>query len=524
MFIEKLKNELNNRKTITENGAVMYSTSRSALLDLNYKVSSLRNKTDGEICDLFMKAFYEDRTLALKWLFFLRDVRGGLGERRTFRIIYRYLIQNYPKQMIDTVKLIPEYGRWDDVTDLLYYIYDTSLYNVDSVKMHIIKLIHQQLFEDIKNCKKGKPISLLAKWMPSETASNEKTKWLAKYLTENLLMTPRQYRKMLSELRNYINVVERNMSSNNWSLINYEEVPSRAALIYRNSFNKNDFDRYNEYLENVRNNKANINTDTLFMHDIVRAYKDKYDWYCYKKYVDNQLELAWSNLDREHSLDSTIVVCDGSASMYCETIGNGLQPSTVAHAITVYMSEMCCGEFKDKFITFSETPQLVDLHKDKTLNDKLRHLCRYDEVSNTNIEAVFDLILKTAIRNKMSNEDIPKNVLIVSDMEFDKAKDVYYSGWNNNIPFRDTDEDKALFDDICRDYEECGYKMPRLIFWNVNSRTCGIPVQENESGVCLVSGFSKYVLDMVVSNKLDPYEVLVEKLNSDRYKDIVFVD
>ena len=175
----------------------------------------------------------------------------------------------------------------------------------------------------------------------------------------------------------------------------------------------------------------------------------------------------------------------------------------VANALAIYFAERSSGEFKDKYITFSNRPQLVDFSNAKNLREKIEIALRHNEVASTNIEAVFDLILRTAISNNMSQEDVPKNILILSDMEFNNA----VSGRPN----------QTLFDTIANKFAEHGYKMPRLVFWNILSRTGTIPVKENDLGVALVSGFSVNVAKMVMSGKTDPFECLLETLNSERY-------
>ena len=187
----------------------------------------------------------------------------------------------------------------------------------------------------------------------------------------------------------------------------------------------------------------------------------------------------------------------------------------VANALAIYFAEHSSGEFKDKYITFSERPQLVDFSKADSLHDKLQIALTYDECANTNIEKVFDLILTTAIKHNMRKEDMPKNILIISDMEFDSCATSGDSDiWSRNRP------NQRLFEIIAQRYADAGYQLPRLVFWNVNSRTGTIPVKENELGVALVSGFSVNIVKMVMSNKLDPYECLLETLNSERYAPI----
>ena len=495
---QTLDNEYN--VSITENGAVGYRTTGKELLDLNFAVASLRKMTDAEVAKRFKKAFCEDQVLAMKWLFYARDVRGGLGERRLFRVVLADLVKSNPEMVIPVMNLIPEYGRYDDLWCLLD---DKEAANV------IYQIVDNQLKRDWENMAAKKPISILAKWMPSINASSAKTKEYGKKMCKALKMTEREYRKALSKLRAYLDVVEVKMSDKNWSAIKYEAVPSRANLIYNSAFLRNDEARRREYLGRLEKGETKINASTLFPHDIVHKYG------AYPRTTDATIEALWKALpDTVKGCGNTIVVADGSGSMGC-TVDNKSRVTAleVANALAIYFAERSSGQFKDKYITFSERPQLVDFSKCKTLRDKLATARAHNEVANTNIEKVFDLILTSAVNNHMHQEDLPQNILIISDMEFDSCAT---SGNVDRWSYRNRPTQK-LFDVIAQKYARAGYKMPRLVFWNVNSRTGTIHVKENDLGVALVSGFSVNVAKMVMSGKTDPFECLLETLNSERY-------
>lgn len=507
-FMSAIKNELNNEKQLTENGAVGYRTTGKKLLDLNFSVASLRGASEQEIINKFMDAYWEDPVTAMKWIFYTRDCREGLGERRLFRIVLKYLAQNKPEVIKTVFGFAPIYGRYDDLWCLL----DTDL------KQSIIFMVQAQLNEDVPNMINGKSVSLLGKWLPSENASSKNTKRYATIIRKGLGMTSRNYRKMLSDLRKHIDVVECKMSAREWGGINYETVPSRANLIYNNAFLRNDEERRRAYLGALEKGEVKINAGTLFPHDIVHKYGRSYG-------TDATLEGLWKALpDTVKSCGNTIVVADGSGSMCCGVGSNtGVTALEVANSLAIYFAERSSGEFKDKYITFSERPQLVDFSNAKTLRDKIGIARCHNEVANTNIEAVFDLILSTAVNNHMAQDDIPANILIISDMEFDACATSGMAasrnswGWYSSSRVRPT---AALFDTIAKKYAEYGYKLPRLVFWNVNSRTGTIPVKENDLGVALVSGFSVNIVNMVMSNKLDPYECLLDVLNVERYRAI----
>ena len=504
-FMNSLKETMNNETQLTENGAVGYRSTGKKLLDLNFSVSSLRNKSDREIVDKFIDAFYEDKMLAMKWLFYARDAREGIGERRTFRVIMKYLAENHPSIAKAVIALIPEFGRFDDMLGLL----DTEL-NAD-----VIAVIKKQLNEDAKNMMDNKPASLLAKWLPSCNASSKETKRLAKVIYKSIGMTERQYRKTLSKLRDYLNVVEVKMSAKEWGEIEYSAVPSRANLVYNSAFLRNDEDRRRAYLAALERGDKNvkINAGVLFPHDIVHKYMEG-GWSSRLKAKDTTLEELWKALpDFVNGAGNTICVADGSGSMTVTVGGTKVSALDVANALAVYFAERSSGQFKDNYITFSQRPQLVDFSKASSLREKLEIALKHNEVANTNIEAVFDLVLQTAIDKNMSQDELPQNILILSDMEFDGCATTNSSngGWGRKRP------DQTLFNTIAKKYEAHDYKLPRLVFWNICSRTGTIPVKENDLGVALVSGFSPAIVKMVLSNSTDPFECLLEQLKVERY-------
>ena len=500
-----LKTTLNeNSFSVTENGALGFSTSGCKLLDLNFAVTSFRNKSDKAIEDAFAKAFYEDKLLAIKWLFYSRDREEGIGERRLFRVALKWLATEQPKIAKAVFGLAPYYGRFDDIWCLL----DTDL------KEDVIAYIGKQLREDIENMHNNKPCSLLAKWLPSSNVSSKETKRLSKILYTSFSMTERNYRKMLSELRKYLNVIEVKMSAKEWSEIDYNAVPSRANLIYNGAFLRNDEERRRAYLAALeRGDKGvKINGSVNFPHDIVHRYMNSSGWSRSVKSLDTTLEQLWKALpDFVNGQGNTICVADGSGSMTTTIGGTNVSALSVANALAIYFAEHSNGEFKDNYITFSNRPQLVDFSGAKTLREKISIALRHNEVADTNIEAVFDLLLKTAVSKNLSQEEIPANVLVLSDMEFNSCATCNGGGYRSMR--------KTLFREIEQKWNNAGYKMPKCTFWNLCSRTGTLPVNQHENfPVALVSGFSPAICKMVLSGKLDPFECLVEQLNSERYQ------
>lgn len=510
-FEAALKSTLNDQVSLTENGAVGFKTSGKALCDINFAVSSLRGADESKILKMWQDAYAEDPIVAIKWLFMLRDIRGnGMGERRTFRVILKELAAMRSGIVEKLVPMIADYGRYDDLWELS----ETPTWSA------VVDFVAKQLADDMKAKEAGKPITLLAKWMPSCNTSSAKTKGIAIKLRRALGMDEKTYRKTLSSLRSYSNVLEVKLSAKEWGDVNYDMVPSQANLKYKNAFLKNDEARRREWLGKLEKGEAKINASTNFPCDIVYRYGNG-------RSVDQTLEAMWKALPNYASdieTGSTIVVADGSGSMTTCVGGGNMSALAVANSLAIYFAERLPGEFKDKYITFSMNPQYVDMSKAKSLAEKIRIAHQHSEVANTNIKAVFELLLETAKRNNLKQEDIPANVLIVSDMEFDGCtsfsgqSDGY--GWYSSSRFEDSAKKSALFERIKREWANAGYVLPKLIFWNVNSRTNTVPLQQNEMGVALVSGFSPAIAKMAFSMKLDPYEAILEALNAPRYAKI----
>lgn len=493
-FMDSLKNVLNERKAVTENGAYGYATTGKALVDLNFAVSSMRNESEEEITKRFTKAYYEDKVLAVKWLFFLRDIRGGLGERRSFRIIFRHLASGEKEMMERLVLLTAEYGRFDD----LLCLFGTPL------EKNVLELYKNQLQSDMDAMLEGKPVSLCAKWMPSINASSGNTRNMAKKIAAYLGTTAKEYRHMLAELREYIKVTEVFASSGRWQEIIYERVPSKANLRFRSAFIKHDEERRQAYLESLAKGQTKINAGALMPHDIVASYVSQHGWRLNLKEYDATLEELWKNLDNTiNGAENVLCVVDGSGSMLCPVGNSNITALHVSNALGIYFAGHLEGAYHNRFITFSSQPEYVDLNNCRSLREKLELAFSHNDCSNTNIKSTFSLVLQTALQNHLAQEELPGTILVISDMEFDTAVTC------GNM--------QALFENIAADFAKHGYKMPKLVFWNCNSRTNVIPVRENQLGVGLVSGFSVNVCNMVLSGSLDPYECLKEQLDSERY-------
>ena len=513
-MMKELENKIEkvNSMQKTENGAVGYSTTRNELVDLNFKVPSFRNGVPEESLVKFDTAMENDLTYAVKWMFFLRDAREGLGERRAFAEFFSRFYMYDNEKATRVVGLIGEYGCWRDVFDIIGYGYGTGL------KRMCFDLVKRQLKEDADNFSAGKGVSLLAKWIPSINAS-DKARHMAIELKDYLGLSNKEYRKMLSNLRARIGVVETMTCGNRWGEIDYEKVPSKANIRYKDAFLKHDGGRRREFLDAVLHgegdNRPKMNASVLFPHEIWHKYRSQNTTpsrYNYSKITtDESLEALWMNLKDTGDGGDTMVVCDGSGSM-TNTIGKTkVEAIDVSRSLSVYFAERCRGEFKNRFIEFSATPEFIDISGCKTLADKIKHVSEYTDMTNTDIEKVFMLILEAAKEHGMKQSDLPGRILIISDMEFDDA--TTHNRWDGSFQSRM----KTLFDNISDRYAAAGYKMPKLVFWNVNSRTNTIPVTENELGVALVSGFSANIVKMVMSGQADPWLALKETLDSERY-------
>ena len=518
-FEAALKGTLANEVSVTENGACGFKTSGKKLVDINFAVSSLRNSSESEIESKFSDAFYENPLLALKWMFMLRDIRGnGMGERHTFRVCFAWLARTRVELAKKLVKLVAEYGRWDDLL---------CTFGTD-VEKDVIDIIDSQLSSDMKLMKEGKSVSLLAKWLPSINTSSSQSVAQARKIASALQLSEKQYRKTLSQLRAYLKVIEVKMSAKQWNEIDYESVPSKANIKYKNAFLRNDEVRRREFLSALEKGEAKINSSANFPSDIVHAYNGKvsamYDWRTgrttSKFEIDQALEAMWKALPdyvKDKDSGSTIVVADGSGSMMSRaSASSSCTALEVANSLAIYFSEKLTGPFKDKYITFSSRPQYVDFSAAESLVEKIAIALKHNECANTNVEAVFDLILQTAVENHLKQEDLPSNILIVSDMEFDQG-----TSWGGTGSyFRYSADRNALFESIKKKFLDKGYQLPRLVYWNVCSRTQTIPLQQNDLGVALVSGYSPAIANMVFSAKLDPYDVLVEALSAPRYQPV----
>jgi hypothetical protein len=488
-----------NSLTVTENFALTYKSTLNYLLDFFGNAGGMRNRSESDIISLFTKAFAEDRLLALKTLFYIRDVRGGQGERRTFRVILHWLANNYSDIVKKNLLNVPFYGRWDDLFSLFGTPLETETLNV----------IKKQLDSDYKifledsrkpdsheiELKNTKSISLLAKWLPSINTSSKKTIKLGYKIQKFLGLTPKEYRKILASLRRYIDVVEVKMCARDWNHINFEHIPSKAILTYRKAFERRASDAYNAYLGKVEKGESKINASAVFPYNILQNLIQSPQTEISIKSADIQWKALPNFLDGDKK---GLVIADTSGSM------SGL-PLYIAVSLAIYFSERNIGPFKDVFITFSKHPRFHRLVGNNLL-EKWNNLDRDGWELNTDLQAALDLILTTA--NNVTQKDMPSMLFIISDMEFDYACSAEGKSATN-------------FEVMKEKFKNAGYKLPNVIWWTVNNRQNNVPVKFSETGVALVSGSHPSILKKITSTEsLNPLSLMLETILDKRYNAI----
>lgn len=489
-MLQNLKKILNH--TYTENGALTNATTMDECLDLFATAGGLRNAKEEEIVKRFVRAYAQNPDIAMKILFYTRDIRGGLGERRLFRVALRFLCNSHKESVIKNMKWIAEFGRYDDFLILM----DTPC------EKKAVSFLMEQLKKDIMfHYTKEQGISLLAKWLPSINTSNPEKVRLARKLAKAFGMSEKEYRKTLSMLRKEIDIIENHLREEDYSF-DYENQSGNAMFKYRRAFYRNDKERYTEYLDKVSKNKAKMHTATLMPYEIIRPFYENYTFGVGVSDEEaNAINVTWNAQEDFTGNQDALVVVDGSGSMY----GGNPKPITVAQSLGLYFAERNKGAFANHFITFSMRPQLIQV-KGKKLNEKLKYISTFNEMENTNIQAVFELILQTAVNNKLPQSQMPERLIFISDMEFDRCA---MNSSINNFEYA-----KNIFN-------QAGYKLPKIVFWNVASRNQQFPVTQNEQGVTLVSGCNARLFEQVVTDHADPYQFMLEVIGTERYEEIV---
>ena len=500
-FLDSLKRETN--YTLTENGGVAHKSTLNAVYDMFALGGAYRSRTDEDCILLFKNAFEENQELALKCLFYLRDVRGGQGERRFFRVCFKWLAKEYPEIAIRNLKNVPEYGRWDD----LY----SAIYSHNNVAIEVFNLMKNQLELDKESLTAGEKegVSLLAKWLKSENTSSIETKKLATATRKALHLSHKEYRKILSALRSRINIVEKLMSEGKWEEIQYAKLPSKAGLIYRNAFARRDAERYNEF---INNNETKVNAGTLYPYDIVQKVTNKLDWRGNINIEDTEREVLnkyWNNQKDYLNGEPCKIMCvvDTSGSMTSRYGISTVMPIDVAISLGIYCGERIGEPFKDYFISFSSRPQLIKI-EGIDFCDKVTRIYKQNLCEDTDLTAVFDMLLKMYKNGTVKVEDMPEQLIVISDMEINRG-----SYWTSD------EERTTEMQKIRNEWENAGVKMPKLVYWNCDARQNTILDDPNDKSVTFVSGCSPIIFQSILEGKTG-IQLMLEKLNSKRYEQV----
>jgi hypothetical protein len=477
--------------TLTENGAIALKSTGNDLVNLFGIVGALRSRSNDEVYSLFEKAFNEDALLATKLAFYARNIRGGLGERKTGRAIFSTLAKISPQTMIKNLHLVPIMGRWDD----LYSLIDTPI--VDAVWDFICK----QWKQDVANYSQGKSISLLAKWSATPDTSSAEKRRLGRLMAKKLGVSLKDYTKDLRTLRKHLDVVEVKMSNQDWDTIAYHQVPSRSMMIYRNAFQRHNPEGFGSYLKALFEGKTKVNSSTLYPYDLMEKMGLSYNYYSRESRMilekpEVLLEKQWYSLPNYVSGEQNVLImADTSGSM------SG-RPMATSVGLAVYFAERNSGEWKNKFITFSEKPSFVEL-KGETLEEKIN--CIPSIVENTDLELAFELVLSAAIKNNVSPKDMPSAIVVISDMEIDHCANI-------------SPQYISFYEMMKKEFSDHGYQIPNIVFWNVASRHDVFHAGSHVPGVQLASGQSVSTFKNVVNNiGKTAYEAMIESLNDPLY-------
>ncbi len=470
--------------TRTENGAVALATTGDARLDFFSVAGSLRTADRLRIERLFAEAFKADPLFATKIAFYLRDVRGGLGERKTFRTLLQYMAKYHPEALRPNLDLIGVYGRYDD----MYCLIGTPLED------EMWEAMKKQFEEDRKDLENGRAISLLAKWIKTADASSKQTRRLGILTAQKLGYQVYEFKRIVRAMRKHIGVVETLMSTGKWDQIKYSEVPSRAMMIYRNAFMKHDAGRYGKFVEKAVKGEETIHSAALYPYDIVEKVLQM-GWSSYSIKENDTLEAQWRQLPNYvEAGTNALVIADTSGSMHG-------RPLATSVGLAVYFAERNTGAYHNMFMSFSGTSR-IQLIKGETLAQKIRSINMSDWQNNTNLKAAFEHVLEIALQNHVAPEDMPKSLIVISDMEID------YCG----------DKNWTFYEMMAKKFRKNGYIIPNIIFWNVASRNDVFHADKNRAGVQLVSGQSTTVFRQVMQCVgMNPVEAMEKIIGSERY-------
>lgn len=478
-FSDRIKSLTNLKQT--ENDGIAYSTSGSSLLDLFALGGSLRTRSEEEIRNMYLTARDEDKELADSFILYVRDIRNtGCGERRAGRILLKTLAALDPNKIIRNFQTIVNAGRYDD----LFVFIGTP------VEKEMFLFIKEQLTKDIINYEKKEPISLLAKWLKSSNTSSKESRNIAKKTYNFLGISEKDYRKLLSILREYLNITERYMSLNQWEKIDFSKISSYSMLKYKKAFERRERGRFFKYLQDVANGKEKINSGTLFPYDIVKSYRDNGS-----KEEDDVLEEQWKSLpDYVSGNKEVLVMCDISGSMYRSNAIN------VALGLSIYFAQRNGGNYHNTLMNFSREPHFIFLRDDwsflKCL-DEVRN--PYHCGLNTDLDKAFELIYDAT----RETNDAPVALIVISDMEIDNY----------------TDNSFGIVDKWRKKFDEIEVELPKLILWNAEARNNTFLSDKFNKNVAFISGSSAATfshLDSLINK--DTYGAMTKILSSPQFQ------
>jgi hypothetical protein len=474
------------KRTFTENGQEALNTTGNAVLDLFGTIGSLRDADDLRVQTLFAEAYKEDPLLATKCLFYARDIRGGLGERKVFRTIIKYMAEYHPEALRLNLDLVGVFGRYDD----LYCLIGTPLED------DMWAAMKNQFEEDLKNMHDGNAISLLAKWIKTADASSERTRKLGVLTAQKLGYPVYNFKRIVRAMRKQIGVVESLMSAGEWDKIKYSDVPSRAMMVYRKAFMRHDADRYSKFINKAVNGETKINSSTLYPYDLIEKVVTYGIWRdIFEVKEDKTVEAQWRQLPNYvEEGTNALVIADTSGSM------SG-RPLNTAIGLAIYFAERNKGAYHNMWMSFSSTPHIHVL-KGETLSQKIASLDMKDWNNNTDLKAAFDLVLDIAVENHVSADEMPKSLIVISDMEIDNCGN----------------KDWTFYDKMRAKFEKHGYEIPNIVFWNVESRNDVFHADKTRKGVQLCSGQSTSVFKQLMSCiGYTPVEMMEKVIGSERY-------
>jgi hypothetical protein len=465
------------KNSFTENGMLTNSSSLNSCVDLFFQIGAMRGQDKTRLINAFTKAFGENQLTAMKLLFWARDVRGGAGERQIFKDIVKYLATNRTETLKKNIDLISEFGRWDDLLVLI----GTPL------EADALALIAKGLANNNGLC---------AKWMPRPNVSSREARKQANIIRKYLALSPKEYRKLLVENSN---TVEQLMCAKAWGKIDYSKLPSKAMSDLMKAFSKNDCERFGAYLTSVEKGEVKINAGAVYPYDIIKNLKQG---------NTKGANVQWDALPNymEGNQERVLPLVDVSSSMNC-SVGdsNSLIVLDVAISLGLYISERNEGPFKDAFITFHTSPQLITVNG--SLSERYSQMAMSPWGGSTNLASSFSLILNKAVENSVPASEMPTMVMIFSDMEFDSTD----RSWNETAQ-----------EMIERKFAAAGYVMPKIVYWNLASRgDKNKPVQFDKKGTALVSGFSPSLLTSLLGGKdITPLAMMMTVIDSERYSKV----